>query len=207
MAIDQSISWFQQKLGKYDKASWERTFEDKNRKRLNISQDKASTFLVCRHTERSDQSSVYILSFGHVLVLVIYLREWESHWKVVTWSETYGPALIMVLLGVLYMYMVSTDYSSSSQRRKAKTINRRRRVARQKRKSNAYENGEQHDVLVTNGIRQRKPQQPANSGSAECNNIKDTIEAVENVDKDNENEKTEEELSESGETNFIHYRE
>ena len=34
----------------------------------------------------------------------------------------------------------------------------------------------------------------------ECNNIKDTIEAVENVDKDNENEKTEEELSESGET-------
>ena len=31
----------------------------------------------------------------------------------------------MVLLGVLYMYMVSTDYSSSSQRRKAKSLNRR----------------------------------------------------------------------------------
>ena len=31
----------------------------------------------------------------------------------------------MVLLGVLYMYMVSTDYSSSSGRRKVKSINRR----------------------------------------------------------------------------------
>jgi len=32
---------------------------------------------------------------------------------------------IMVLLGVLYMYMVSTDHSRSSQRRKAKTMSRR----------------------------------------------------------------------------------
>ncbi|KAL9961905.1 hypothetical protein ACROYT_G030941 [Oculina patagonica] len=247
MAFDQSISWFQQKLGKYDKASWERTFEEQEQETGFIHVPKkpgglkpelidvdlviGSTFPKTKpvHTwfAVTQKGLIRVLLFPffrswwsqqlspklwflflflylcEVLVLVIYLREWEKHWKVVTWSEACGPALIMLLLGVLYMYMVSTDYSSSSQRRKAKTINRRRRAVRQKRKSSGQENGGtvQHDTL-TNGIRQRKPQQQTNSGPD--SNNKDTVEGVENMDqynaKDNDNDKTEEELSESGET-------
>ena len=49
----------------------------------------------------------------------------------------------------------------------------RRRAARQKRKSSTQENGGTvpHDALITNGIRQRKAQQPAGSGSGKLNNV------------------------------------
>lgn len=247
MAFDQSISWFQQKLGKYDKASWERSFEEQEQETGFIHVPKkpgglkpelidvdlviGSTFPKTKpvHTwfAVTQKGVIRVLLFPffrswwtqqlspklwflflflylcEVLVLIIYLREWESHWKVVTWSEACGPSLIMVMLGVLYMYMVSTDYSSSSQRRKAKTINRRRRAARQKRKGSTQENGGTvHHEVLTDGIRHRKPQQHPNSGPDSSN--KDTLEAVENMDhynaKDNDNDKTEEELSESGGT-------
>lgn len=249
MAFDHSISWFQEKLGKYDKASWERTFEEQEQESGFIHVPKkpgglkpelidvdlviGSTFPKTKpvHTwfAVTQKGLVRVLLFPffrtwwtqqlspklwflflllylcEILVLVIYLREWESHWKVVTWSEACGPALIMLLLGVLYMYMVSTDYSRSSQRRKVKSINRRRRAARQKRKSSAHENGGavSQNILMTNGIRQRKSQvHPVGTGLMDDN--KDNIETVENVDpengKDGDNDKTEEEISESGET-------
>lgn len=244
MAFDQSISWFQQKLGKYDKASWERTFEVQEQETgtfihvpkkpgglkpelIDVDLVIGSTFPktkpvhswfavtqkgVCRvllfpffrswWTQQLSPKLWFLflfLYFCEVLVLFVYLRKWESHWKVVTWSEACGPALIMVLLGVLYMYMVSTDYSSSSQRRKAKSLNRRRRAARQKRKSSTQENGMAHDGIVTNGIRQRK-----STNLSPDFNVKDNIETVDNSNhynsKDIDNDKTEEELSESGET-------
>lgn len=250
MAFDQSISWFQEKLGKYDKASWERTFEEQEQETgfihvlkkpgglkpelIDVDLVIGSTFPKTKpvHTWSAvtQKGVIRVLLFPffrswwiqqlspklwflflflylcEILVLVIYLREWESNWKVVTWSEACGPALIMVLLGVLYMYMVSTDYSCSSQRRKAKTINRRRRsAARQKRKVSAQENGGTvlHDSgLLTNGVRQRKAQQSA--GSEPVCESKENIEAVDNIDpengKDADNDKTEEEISESGDT-------
>lgn len=249
MAFDQSISWFQEKLGKYDKASWERTFEEQEQETGFIDVPKkpgglkpelidvdlviGSTFPKTKpvHTWSAvtQKGVIRVLLFPffrswwtqqlsprlwflflflylcEILVLVIYLSEWESHWKVVTWSEACGPALIMVLLGVLYMYMVSTDYSSSSGRRKVKSINRRgRAAARQKRKGSGQENGgtASHNGLIINGVRQRKTQQAAESGPV-CDN-KYNSEAVENIEQENakdaDNDKTEEEMSESGET-------
>lgn len=248
MAFDQSISWFQRKLGKYDKASWERSFEEQEQETGFIHVPKkpgglkpelidvdlviGSTFPKTKpvHTwfAVTQKGVIRVLLFPffrswwtqqlspklwllflflyvcEILVLIIYLREWESHWKVVTWSEACGPSLIMVMLGVLYMYMVSTDYSSSSQRRKAKTINRRRRAARQKRKGSAQENGGTvHHEVLADGVRQRKPQLQHPTSGLDSNN-KVAMEAVENMDhynaKDNDNDKTEEELSESGGT-------
>lgn len=246
MAFDRSISWLQEKLGKYDKASWERTFEEQEQESgfihvpkkpgglkpelIDVDLVSGSTFPKTKpvHTwfAVTQKGVIHVLLFPffrtwwtqqlspklwvlflllylcEFLVLIIYLREWESPWKVVTWSEACGPALIMVLLGVLYMYMVSTDHSRSSQRRKAKSMSRRRRAARQKRKSSIQENEgfTLPSEMMTNGIRHRKTSQTVGSASDD----KENIEAVKNVEqehvKDGYIDKTEEEMSESGET-------
>lgn len=247
MAFDGSISWFQEKLGKYDKASWERTFEEQEQESgfshvpkrpgglkpelIDVDLVIGSTFPKTKpvHTwfAVTQKGVVRVILFPffrswwtqqlssklwllflllylcEILVLVIYLSEWEFHWKVVTWSEACGPALIMVLLGVLYMYMVSTDHSRSSQRRKAKTMSRRRRAARQKRKSSGQENGGiVLNEMMTDGMRQRKMTQPV---CTVINGNKENNDIVENMDQehaktDGEIYKTEEEISESGDT-------
>lgn len=82
-------------------------------------------------------------------------------------------------------------------------MSRRRRVARQKRKSSVQENGGIIlNEMMTDGMRQRKMTQPV--GTA-MNGNKENHDTVENMDQDHaktdgEIYKTEEEISESGDT-------
>jgi len=129
MAFDGSISWFQEKLGKYDKASWERTFEEQEQESgfshvpkrpgglkpelIDVDLVIGSTFPKTKpvHTwfAVTQKGVVRVILFPffrswwtqqlsptlwllflllylcEILVLVIYLSEWEFHWKVSTW--------------------------------------------------------------------------------------------------------------------------
>lgn len=155
MAFDQSISWFQEKLGKYDKASWERTFEEQEQESgfshvpkrpgglkpelIDVDLVIGSTFPKTKpvHTwfAVTQKGVVRVILFPffrswwtqqlsptlwllflllylcEILVLVIYLSEWEFHWKVSTW---FVLIIITQLTVVLKLLSILSCFTSSN---------------------------------------------------------------------------------------------
>ncbi|EDO46353.1 predicted protein [Nematostella vectensis] len=182
MDLDRNLSWFHRKLGRYDKASWERTFEEQEQEQLYCTtlHNKKACFYVSQRISSSlqitkkpgslkpelidvdlvvgstfhkakpvhtwlavarkgiirvilypfyhqwwkQQTSTKLffvflfLYFCEILVLIVYLTDYESRMKVVSWTEAYGPGLMMILLGMLHFHLVSTDHSENIRRRR-----------------------------------------------------------------------------------------
>ncbi|XP_048590015.1 protein PHTF2 isoform X2 [Nematostella vectensis] len=179
MDLDRNLSWFHRKLGRYDKASWERTFEEQEQEQSSLQITKkpgslkpelidvdlvvGSTFhkakpvhtwlAVARkgiirvilypfyHQWWKQQTSTKLffvflfLYFCEILVLIVYLTDYESRMKVVSWTEAYGPGLMMILLGMLHFHLVSTDHSENIRRRRKTKHIKKRRSSRTKRQS------------------------------------------------------------------------
>ncbi|XP_031565652.1 putative homeodomain transcription factor 2 [Actinia tenebrosa] len=196
MDLDRNLSWFHRKLGRYDKALWERTFEEQEQEQSSVIITKkpgnlrpelidvdlvvGSTFHKAKpvhtwlavakkgllrvifypyyHSWWRQQTSPKIwllflfLYFFEILALVIYFFSSSDSIKIVSWTEVYGPALIMVLLGTLHFHMVSTDHAENIRRsRKTKQI-KKRRVSRPKRMSDKSGSPQANGKDVSNGL-------------------------------------------------------
>ncbi|XP_028514381.1 putative homeodomain transcription factor 2 [Exaiptasia diaphana] len=194
MDLDKSLSWFHRKLGRYDKASWERTFEEQEQEQIsahitkkpgNLKPELIDVDLVVGSTFHKakpvhtwidvarkglcrvvfypfygawwrQQTSCRIwllflfLYFCEIFTVVIYTFKYDSSFKIVSWTEVYGPALVMILLGTLHFHMVSTDHDENIRRRRKTKQIKKRRVNRPKKEN---EKSKPSDVPITqNGV-------------------------------------------------------
>ncbi|XP_065652023.1 protein PHTF2 isoform X3 [Hydra vulgaris] len=160
MDLNGAISWFQTKIGTYDKANWEITVEKHDvdeiltdclsnanlpKDLLDIDLIRGSTFtkakpfyhwtsvtsagllkviffpLYFRWWQQQTSFKVWLffltLYFLQLLSLVIYVtHQTEEEFINISWPEAFVPLLAMVLLGELYIHVVSTNFTKPAGR-------------------------------------------------------------------------------------------
>eukprot|EP00794_Sanderia_malayensis_P012027 gene12027-13269_t len=163
MDYDKTISWFQRKIGTYDKANWERIIEKHEISLLPDLQKIQHLRSVRVRTDLIDVDLVRGSTFSkakpgyhwtqvtkkgllRVLLFPIYWRWWQQQTSLILWiffvalyfsqlvglglyfsdhtgdmkdiplTEAISPVVIMVLLGEMYIHVVSTNFTKPSNR-------------------------------------------------------------------------------------------
>ncbi|XP_065063692.1 protein PHTF2-like [Rhopilema esculentum] len=213
MDYDHTISWFQTKIGTYDKANWERIVEKheisllpdlqkiQHLRSVRVRTDlidvdlvRGSTFSKAKpgyHWTQVTRKAILrvllfpiywqwwqqqtsfilwlffvMLYFSQLISLSFYLSDRTDDMKDIPFTEAISPVIIMILLGEVYIHVVSTNFTKPSNHLvKKKRKVRKRSNGRKKRKGSKEENAqnvpqqqENHATKTVETVRQRKVQ-------------------------------------------------
>jgi len=192
MDYDSTISWFQTKIGTYDKANWERVVEKheisllpdlqkiQHLRSVQVRTDlidvdlvRGSTFSKAKpayHWTQVTRKGIlrvllfpiywrwwqqqtsficwlffFVLYFSQLIGLGFYFSDQKGEMKDIPFAEAISPVIIMVLLGEIYIHVVSTNFTKPSNRlvkkkRKArKNANGRKKRKESKEERDAFE--------------------------------------------------------------------